>query len=100
MKIIFMGLLILIALSLILFLVREYMVNKWISCSDNVKRLIKHYGSEGINLRRCEYDNTFEVFFFHKGANYRQSISSYHAIKWMHETPKGGIRKKLVEKLK
>lgn len=99
MKLVFMGLLSLVALSCILFLVREYIANKWMSNPRNVIKLIKHYGNEGINLRLCEYDNTCEVFFFHKGADYRRSISCHDAIKWMKMTPKehGGIRTLLVK---
>lgn len=100
MKLVLMGLLSLVALSCILFLVREYIANSLVSDPKNVKQLIKHYGAEGINVHHSPHDRTFEVFFFHKGADYRRSIGYYDAFKWMNMTPKekGGIRALLVRK--
>lgn len=76
------------------------MAFEWMHSSKNVMKLQNHYGAEGINAYVNYSDRTVEVSFHHKGQYYARSISFVNAMAYMEKTPKGGIKKLLVKKLK
>lgn len=94
---IIMLLLVLIAVSMLYFLITAGLANSWMNDPYNERRLIKHYGGEGIQVWNHEYTKTLEISFHHKGTYYSRSVAYHNAIKWYRQTPNGGIRKLLLK---
>ena len=97
MKIISLYILIVIAVGLVTFLIREYNANKWMSIERNRRLIVERFESEGINAHFNDVTGILLVTFFYRGARYVESINYANARLMYKKSQKESIKDILVK---
>lgn len=97
MKIISLYLLIIIGAGLVMFLIREYNANKWMSIESNRRNIERRFISEGIDTHFNDVTGILLVTFFYRGARYVESINYANARLMYKKSQKESIKDILVK---
>ena len=97
MKIISLYLLIVIGVGLVMFLIREYNANKWMSIERNRRLIVERFESEGVDAHFNDVTGVLMVTFFYRGARYVESINYANAKLMYKKSQKTNIKDILIK---